>query len=56
VLCVVMAGTGLVSRKKRGKRLSGLSPIHDRDRDQRDAEDDSENDENFPVLHGAILA
>ena len=56
MLRVVMAGTGVMSRKERGKRLRRLSPIDDRDRDQRHPEDDRENDENSPVLHVAILS
>ena len=49
VLHVVVRRAGLVAGEERRQRLRGLREVDDADDDQRDAEDDGERDEVFPV-------
>jgi len=55
VLDMVVVRPRFVARKPRGQRLGRLRPVHDRERDQRKADDDGEPNEQTVALHRPSL-
>jgi hypothetical protein len=55
VLDMVVVRPRFVARKPRGQRLGRLRPVHDRERDQRNSDDDGEPNEQTVALHRPSL-